>query len=153
MPSPEIDLIKRDNPLERVMGELGRATPAEWLREAIAETGAKGSKSWKYTKAIIERWRLHGRTPRARTSSANPPAGQRGRASRLAHPPRLVRALQRPGAHHRRVARRGLLVERRTSTRSFAFSSMRHSEPSGASIVAPPGAVGQLDEGRRDQPS
>jgi hypothetical protein len=44
-------------------------------------------------------------------------------------------------------------LERRTSTRSFAFSSMRHSEPSGASIVAPPGAVGQLDEGRRDQPS
>ncbi len=61
--------------------ELGQATPAEWLRDAIAETGANGSKAWKYTKAIIERWRLHGREPRARheqRQSAGRPA--RGRA-------------------------------------------------------------------------
>lgn len=61
--------------------ELGQATPAEWLRDAIAETGANGSKAWKYTKAIIERWRLDGREPRARSEQrqfAGRPA--RGRA-------------------------------------------------------------------------
>lgn len=47
--------------------ELGEGTPLEWLRDAIAETGANGSKAWKYTRAIIERWRLHGREPRGRS--------------------------------------------------------------------------------------
>ena len=51
--------------------ELGRNTPAEWLRDAITETGANGSKAWKYTKAIIERWRVQGRTP--------PEGGRHGR--------------------------------------------------------------------------
>lgn len=47
--------------------ELGEGTPLEWLRDAISETGANGSKAWKYTRAIIERWRLHGREPRGRS--------------------------------------------------------------------------------------
>ncbi|MGE5594787.1 MAG: hypothetical protein ACM3S1_01980 [Hyphomicrobiales bacterium] len=51
--------------------ELGEGTPLEWLRDAISETGANGSKAWKYTRAIIERWRVQGRTP--------PEGGRHGR--------------------------------------------------------------------------
>lgn len=55
--------------------ELGRGTPAEWLRDAITETGANGAKAWKYTRAIIERWRVHGRDSPA-------PAGERATRTR-----------------------------------------------------------------------
>ncbi len=63
--------------------ELGEGTPLEWLRDAISETGANGSKAWKYTRAIIERWRLHGREPRGRSDrrqSSGQPARGRGEA-------------------------------------------------------------------------
>lgn len=60
--------------------ELGEGTPLEWLRDAISETGANGSKAWKYTRAIIELWRLHGREPRGRSDRRQPPGhSARGR--------------------------------------------------------------------------
>ncbi len=63
--------------------ELGRGTPADWLRDAIAETGANGSKAWKYTKAIVERWRVQGREPKGERDvrgGKQPGAGRRGEA-------------------------------------------------------------------------
>jgi len=44
--------------------EIASGLPPGWLHDAINETAANGSKAWKYTKAIIERWRSQGRTPR-----------------------------------------------------------------------------------------
>jgi len=44
--------------------ELATGLPAHWLHDAISETAANGSRAWKYTKAIVERWRSQGRTPR-----------------------------------------------------------------------------------------
>jgi len=44
--------------------EIATGLPVDWLHDAISETGANGSKAWKYTKAIVERWRSQGRTPR-----------------------------------------------------------------------------------------
>lgn len=41
--------------------ELGQGTPEEWLRDAIAETGANGVRAWKYTRSIVERWKAQGR--------------------------------------------------------------------------------------------
>jgi hypothetical protein len=35
----------------------------EWVLDAISETGQAGVKSWKYTAAIIARWKLEGRGP------------------------------------------------------------------------------------------
>jgi hypothetical protein len=48
--------------------ELGQGTPEDWLRDAIAETGANGVKAWKYTRSIVERWKAQGR------DSPSPPA-------------------------------------------------------------------------------
>ena len=103
--------------------ELGQATPAEWLRDAIAETGANGSKAWKYTKAIIERWRLHGREPRARSEQRQPAgrpargrAEERCRATGKPHDwPKLTGWCERCNAQEpiteESLRRRGLLVE------------------------------------------
>jgi len=44
--------------------ELATGLPVDWLHDAISETAANGSRAWKYTKAIVERWRSQGRTPR-----------------------------------------------------------------------------------------
>lgn len=44
--------------------ELATGLPVDLLHDAISETAANGSKAWKYTKAIVERWRSQGRTPR-----------------------------------------------------------------------------------------
>lgn len=35
--------------------------PADWVKDAIRETGLAGAKSWKYTAAILERWKHEGR--------------------------------------------------------------------------------------------
>lgn len=36
-------------------------TPPDWVKDAIRETGLAGAKSWKYTAAILERWKHEGR--------------------------------------------------------------------------------------------
>jgi hypothetical protein len=57
--------------------ELGQGTPEDWLRDAIAETGANGVKAWKYTRSIVERWKAQGRdSPPAPAAASNRPRQQ-----------------------------------------------------------------------------
>ena len=39
------------------LGEL----PEDWIADAIQETGRSGARSWKYTNAILARWKVEGR--------------------------------------------------------------------------------------------
>ena len=43
--------------MESSIGEM----PEEWVADAIRETGLAGVKSWRYTKTILDRWKLDGR--------------------------------------------------------------------------------------------
>lgn len=49
----------------RMVGDAMEAamedTPPDWVKDAIRETGFAGAKSWKYTAAILDRWKHEGR--------------------------------------------------------------------------------------------
>jgi hypothetical protein len=45
---------------DELVSSLGQL-PEEWIADAIKETGRSGARSWKYTNAILDRWKLEGR--------------------------------------------------------------------------------------------
>lgn len=45
--------------------------PEEWVADAIRETGLAGAKSWRYTAAILDRWKVEGREEKP-VEGANP---------------------------------------------------------------------------------
>lgn len=53
------------------MASAASEMPEEWVADAIRETGLAGAKSWRYTAAILDRWKLDGRE-QAPQSSENP---------------------------------------------------------------------------------